>query len=94
MTKKWLKSNPVENIAPQYFNEDLKCVLCLDIVEEPEKCKACEHFFCAKCIGDWTKEHKDCPSCRANFKKGQTERIVRNMLNDLVFKCKYCKDEF
>ena len=50
----------------QYVNEpddDLKCVICLDVVQDPLQHEQCGKLFCKECIERLGKD-KPCPHCR------------------------------
>lgn len=43
--------------------DSLKCLICLDVAEEPWQHAKCGRLFCRKCIEDYGKT-KLCPFCR------------------------------
>ena len=53
------------------FNEHEECVICLlpfestDMVT-PLPCDK-RHYFHSKCIEEWSRNHNDCPLCKAVF---------------------------
>ena len=42
----------------------LKCLICLDVAEEPRQHVKCGRLFCKKCLYEYGKK-KPCPYCRA-----------------------------
>ncbi|KAL4503916.1 hypothetical protein ABPG72_022546 [Tetrahymena utriculariae] len=48
------------------FLDDLKCPICINIIEDPKTCINCEANFCAQCIQQWVSHQgeKQCPCCR------------------------------
>ena len=54
----------------EYINEndqiddELKCVICKQILESPVSLLVCQHTFCESCINTWLRENETCPICR------------------------------
>ena len=74
--------------------ETFTCKFCFLIVLDPKECYECSSLFCSKCI----KEYKDltgltkCANCMSenetNF-QGNINRLVKNLFENLTFKCPY-----
>lgn len=48
---------------PYIPEQSRTCMLCLSYMTLPA-CAPCGHAFCWRCIGDWAREHSECPLCR------------------------------
>ena len=44
-------------------SDDLKCLICLEVAEEPWQHSKCGRLFCEACLDDYGKK-KACPNCR------------------------------
>lgn len=51
------------------FGSDSFCTICLNQIEDLTVLLPCLHKFDNKCIGNWFKEHRNCPVCRATISK-------------------------
>ena len=83
-----------EYIDELSINDNLKCSICNDPFEKPVTTR-CDHTFCYKCIEQWINTNNSCPTCRsriANIKAlvPVKTRLVLNMLDSLLVKCKTC----
>ena len=47
-------------------DEDLKCLICLNIAEEPQQHGNCGSLFCAKCLNKHGRK-RPCPKCRQQY---------------------------
>lgn len=65
------------------------CPICQNILIEPVMCMKCQKSFCKKCVDKLT--DVKCPNnCeQPNFQKSISKNEI---LIQLKFKCKYCKD--
>ena len=72
--------------------EDLKCMICFDVLENPIQSQ-CEHSFCDACIKGWLDQgHKTCPTDRRQLTHETLKppsRITRQLLDKLNIRCKY-----
>ena len=66
----------------------IKCVICLNIIYDPEQCDKCQHFFCSSCI----KKTKLCP-LRCQNNKYVPSPECKKLLSGLKIKCE-CGKEF
>lgn len=95
-----MQMNPIEYV---YTNEhsissSLKCPICLDILEEPYTHITCDSAFCRSCLLQLNEPI--CPICRwtlgdtqaaeYNIYLRKTNRLIRNMLDDLTVQCIHC----
>jgi len=83
-----------EYIDELSINDNLKCSICNDPFEEPVTTR-CDHTFCYKCIEKWINTNNSCPTCRSQISNIKTltpvkTRLVLNMLDSLLVKCKTC----
>ena len=56
-------------------NAEPECSICLDRYSAGDticwaKSSECNHIFHEECIGEWLKEHEDCPLCRTQILTG------------------------
>ena len=78
--------NLTDNITDNITDNNLCCV-CLNIIDENEKCLLkCSHFLCSSCIDSWFDQKKTtCPMCREvikYYKKGSENfRIIHSRRN-------------
>ncbi|KAL4473590.1 hypothetical protein ABPG74_022454 [Tetrahymena malaccensis] len=63
------------------FLDDLKCPICINVIEDPKTCINCEANFCAQCIQKWVSHQgqKQCPCCRD---QGQERFLHPNKINN------------
>jgi hypothetical protein len=83
-----------EYIDEGSINQNLKCSFCHDPFEKPVT-TLCEHIFCYQCIEQWITNENSCPICRRNISNIREltpvkVRLVLNMLDSLLVKCKTC----
>ena len=52
---------------PQNQKEELKCPLCLDILENPKFITSCGHTYCERCLDALILERNVCPGKNLNF---------------------------
>jgi hypothetical protein len=90
--------------AYRYVNESsisssLICPICLDVLEEPYTHLICDSAFCQACLLQLAKPV--CPICRhywgdfspwqANQYLPKTNRLIRNILDELLVECRQCQ---
>ena len=46
------------------LDDDLKCLICLEVARDPLQHEACGKLFCKECLEKYGKD-KPCPHCRA-----------------------------
>ena len=46
---------------PEHQKEELKCPLCLDILENPKFITSCGHTYCERCLDRLILERNVCP---------------------------------
>lgn len=71
-------------------DEELICLICSGVLEDPLQTSACEHAFCRSCITEWMSREPICPVDRqplttANLRS--VPRIMRNLLSRLCLSC-------
>lgn len=71
----------------EMLEQNLKCPICFNIVDEPNETSCCGHLFCAKCVKSLKKQN--CPICRSNKVNFRENSFVRNLLSSLLAKCPY-----
>uniref|UniRef100_A0A146M9N2 E3 ubiquitin-protein ligase CHFR n=2 Tax=Lygus hesperus TaxID=30085 RepID=A0A146M9N2_LYGHE len=57
----------VYNDAVAIIEQEFLCCVCTDLMFEPVTLN-CRHTMCAKCLDEWKKKQKKCPSCRTTIK--------------------------
>ena len=71
--------------------DDLKCSICMDILEEPVQAP-CEHTFCKTCIQNWLDQgNRSCPVDRKVLSSDSLKpptRITQQLLDKLTIRCK------
>ena len=67
LTKDKIKKIPIKPFRKVLFDDNLKCIICMDDFEENEKVKqlGCGHIFHGECIDKWLEKQKNCPFCKA-----------------------------
>ena len=90
--------------AYRYVNESsisssLICPICLDVLEEPHTHLTCDSAFCQACLLQLAKPV--CPICRhywgdfsswqANQYLPKANRLIRNILDELLVECRQCQ---
>lgn len=71
--------------------ENLKCILCKNLLKKPMTCSTCKTNFCRVCLANELLKRNQCPSCDSHKYK-QFEKVPRNVINLIKkFKitCKY-----
>lgn len=63
------------------------CTICDGVVYQPLQCVKCENLFCKNCIEEWRKKSDSCPYKCQNFELKEN-KIIKNILSNLKFKCK------
>jgi len=69
------------------------CSICCGIVIDPLQCSKCENCFCKNCINIWKKRDSSCPYKCSNIEFKEPSRIIKNMLNKLIFNCPFNCDK-
>lgn len=64
--KQNLDSSPEKLIKQSTDNieEEITCLVCMEILENPLSLYPCLHNFCEACYLDWKQRSKECPVCR------------------------------
>lgn len=85
---------------PQHFDE-LLCILCSEVLDEPMMLSPCDHYFCGDCIKACLQMNKQCPTCRVQASEASLKPLFRglkNVLNVLRVRCpnhnRGCSSEF
>lgn len=76
-------------------DEELLCLICSGVLENPVQAPVCEHAFCSACIQEWLKRQSTCPVDRQVITSSQLQavpRILKNLLARLTIQC--CNVEF
>lgn len=73
------------------IGNDKICSICLEIVLNPVMCSKCENLFCNDCITKFLKNSNKCPN-RCFFIEKEKNRMLKNILDILEFKCFYFKN--
>ena len=77
------------------LNEYLNCLICTNVVEEPQQCSNCDRLFCRGCIEEWISNSDKCPNCREQYEPyAKLNMIIRNALADSKYQCDLCPNQF
>ncbi|XP_078046280.1 E3 ubiquitin-protein ligase NRDP1-like [Augochlora pura] len=71
-------------------DQELICVICSGVLEDPVQIPECEHTFCRTCIHEWMKRQGTCPldhTTTTSEHLRAAPRILRNMLTRLCITC-------
>lgn len=66
---------------------NLKCNICLEVLNIPVALKECGHVFCKDCINEW---RSNCPNCRIKYSGYINMYNLENITNNIIV---YCKNE-
>ena len=80
-----MASNP--NILEHNYisepDEDLKCVICLEVARDPMQHEECGKLFCKECLEKYSKD-KPCPNCKTGsryYRDNKSKYIKFTQLN-------------
>lgn len=76
-------------------DEELKCGICLSLLENPVQLSECEHLFCVDCIRKSLDVHLFCPIDRRPIVHTQIRappKLVTNMISKLQISCDFQKN--
>jgi hypothetical protein len=86
------------HVDEHLISPSLICPICLDILEEPHTHIPCDSAFCRSCLLQLAEPL--CPICRwtwddsipiqCNIYLPKANRLIRNMLDDLLVQCVHC----
>lgn len=74
------------------IDDEFKCVICCDVIEDPVQVISCEHVFCRECITQWVVKEASCPVDRNAITAsqiGDASRLFRNLHSKLQLKCDF-----
>ena len=89
---KWYESRITERISYNFLREpdkDLKCVICLDIVNNPLEHEKCGKLLCRECLEKYGHD-KPCPHCRTKGAKFHPARKSKPPASKLIASCINC----
>ena len=93
--KKYIAKNIIpfynsDNLIFKENTEDLKCAICLNILNKPISCsnKKNSHSFCKQCIDIYLIQNNKCPTCKLNFEYA-IKNDIKNKLFKLSFYCNF-----
>lgn len=78
--------------------DEFKCPLCLDVLENPFKLQPCNHLYCRDCISPLLpKNAKDqnskCPICRTTITSGALDTDTIEQLEKMQAECEGCQQK-
>ena len=71
-------------------DENLRCVICTEVLKDPVQCRRNEHHFCKNCIIEHLKHSKSCPTCQDPLTVDtlvKPQRFLANTLSGLKISC-------
>lgn len=71
----------------EIIEANLKCPICLNIVQNPWETSCCGHLFCERCMKNIQGGH--CPLCRDSKFKFRKNTFAAKLLDELDTKCPY-----
>ena len=71
------------NPAPK---DELLCIICTEVLEDPLECSYCQTNFCSSCINMWQKKNNLCPN-RCELKLQNSHKFLRSVLDNLIISC-------
>lgn len=74
-------------ISRREIEQEFLCPICQELLLESSSLQGCTHTFCRKCITEWYKSSKNCPSCRKPILKKPIRNLsIDNILEKLTQK--------
>lgn len=72
--------------------EHFECYFCKNIVFQPKECPKCTKPYCHECIQNSISQKKrwECPRCKSAENVVDMHRVVKEILEKLIFKCPGC----
>mmetsp|Transcript_39291 Transcript_39291/g.59990 ORF Transcript_39291/g.59990 Transcript_39291/m.59990 type:complete len:101 (-) Transcript_39291:611-913(-) len=69
------------------FINELKCLICMNIVIRPTECKECDALFCSDCITKnrqqgYNRNNDKCPQCKRALTDKPMNRKLKQILID------------
>ena len=71
-------------------DENLRCVICTEVLKDPVQCRRNEHHFCKNCIIEHLKHSQTCPTCQDPLTVDtlvKPQRFLVNTLSSLKISC-------
>ena len=75
-------------------DENLRCVICTEVLKDPVQCRRNEHHFCKNCIIEHLKHSKTCPTCQDPLTIDtlvKPQRFLANTLSSLKISCDHAE---
>ena len=75
------------------IKEEITCIICCGILNNPIMCESCETHYCQACIEKWKKADRGCPKkCPKPIVLKKMVRSFRNLIDKVMLRCKACKE--
>jgi E3 ubiquitin-protein ligase NRDP1 len=74
------------------IEDEFKCGICEEVMENPIMTTKCEHIFCNQCINQWLQSNNSCPIDRFGLnssKLRQPNRTYKLFYSRLEIKCEF-----
>ena len=71
-------------------DDNLHCVICMEVLKDPVQCPRNEHHFCKNCITEHLKHAQNCPTCRDPLTVetlAKPQRFLASTLASLKISC-------
>jgi Cysteine rich domain with multizinc binding regions/Zinc finger, C3HC4 type (RING finger) len=75
-----------KNQSPEAIEDEITCLICMEIMIKPICLYPCLHTFCEFCCLSWKNKSNECPTCRIvtiDYKKNQ---IYEDIINAFLLK--------
>jgi hypothetical protein len=72
--------------------DDLECIICKNLANDPHQTQCCGHTLCRKCMETWRAKSTSCPNCRTPILKTVMDARVRRHIASLTTYCPRYED--
>ena len=87
-----------EDQAVGEIDDNFICMMCTEIVTQPQACTDCSRLFCHDCMESWKQMNAECPcpNCQKPFRNMALPEFLQRSLYKIDFKCDVvsCKEKF
>ncbi len=71
------------------LKDELTCIICFGLLQDPLICSRCETVFCKSCIDTWFTKREKCPlNCsKTDTQLSQIPKNMKKLMNKIRVKC-------